>query len=249
MFPLLSGLLSGGASLLGSIFSSQTSASNTQEQLAAQEQMQSQTEQFNASQADLNRQFQEQMSNTAYQRAATDMKAAGLNPILAAGANESTPSGAVASVGTPSVPMPQKTSPLAGLGDAVSKTVSTAIQAKTFEKMTDEIANLRADTARAAAGADLEKAQTATEGERRNLVGNEALDTGFRATVSQLGASNARSVLGMPAWLRDNVVRAGFLGGKVGEALDPVLGLVGSARGVARQLSDNTFRNRYYFGE
>lgn len=54
---------------------------------------------YNSAEAQKNRNWQEMMSNTAYQRAMADMKAAGLNPILAANlGGASTPGGAVGTI-------------------------------------------------------------------------------------------------------------------------------------------------------
>lgn len=50
---------------------------------------------WEAGQAELQRIYQTEMSNTAFQRAVKDLKAAGINPILAAGSSASAPIGAM----------------------------------------------------------------------------------------------------------------------------------------------------------
>lgn len=75
-----------------------------EKQISANESMWKKSADYNSAEAALQRAWQEEMSNTAYQRAVKDMKAAGINPILAAmngGANFG--SGAAASIGSTTV--------------------------------------------------------------------------------------------------------------------------------------------------
>lgn len=59
---------------------------------------------YNSAEAQANRDWQEKMSNTAYQRAVKDMRAAGINPILAAmNGGASTPGGGAGTIGAASM--------------------------------------------------------------------------------------------------------------------------------------------------
>ncbi|QXP08098.1 MAG: DNA pilot protein [Arizlama microvirus] len=76
---------------------------------------------FNRAEAVKNREYQTEMSNTQHQRTMTDLRKAGLNPMLAMGATNSSPSGASASSGSSAAMLNQKPD--------FSRAVSTAIEA------------------------------------------------------------------------------------------------------------------------
>jgi hypothetical protein len=96
---------------------------------------------WEAGQAEVNRQFQERMSNTSFQRMTKDMEAAGLNPLLALGGGSSTPTGA-----TPGGA--QGSAVQARIEDAGSKAISSALGAKQLrydiKKQAQEIKNMEA---------------------------------------------------------------------------------------------------------
>lgn len=88
---ILGGLLGGAGSLFGGMMSNSANANATAATNATQMQL-----------AQMQMDFQERMSNTAYQRATADMRAAGINPMLAATmGGASTPMGAQASLTAP----------------------------------------------------------------------------------------------------------------------------------------------------
>lgn len=147
--PIIGAGISAIGSLAGGALSSAGTASQNQANAATSWQM----AQFNAQEAAKNRDFQERMSNTAYQRAMADMRAAGLNPILAyqqGGAG--TPSGSSAS-GT----APHFENAMEGLGRGAT---SASGAARNFY----DLQQIKASTANTVTQADLNKANETLSG-------------------------------------------------------------------------------------
>lgn len=110
-------IISAGAQLAGGLLASRSARQLNDQNIA-----------FTREQMD----FQERMSNTAYQRAMADMRRAGLNPILAyKQGGASSPAGAV----------PQLVSEDAGLAASIPESVSSAYQRKIQDQ---ELENLKA---------------------------------------------------------------------------------------------------------
>lgn len=240
MFPLLGGLISGGIGAISSMF-------NTSQNNANAQQMQQQAEAFNQQQTQQQEAFQTQMSNTAYQRASADMKAAGLNPMMMANGsmNASTPSG-----GSSTIQPAQKTSAAGGIGSALQSVVPTAVALKTADATIDNLvqtnANLKTENLVKQEEIVQKQAGERLTGEQAALTSSERKNVEARLPLIADESQSAKSRLALDPSVRKYADQGAFLGGKASDTIAPISNLVSSARGMHNMFMDRAnFVQRY----
>lgn len=147
---------------------------SAKQQAEANKQLQEMAQNYNAEQAQIERDWQENMSNTAQQRAVEDAKKAGVNPVLMAGAGASSGSGAVATSPGGSTGAGVGSNPIQSIAELIKAVNNTA-------KTNAEVDNINQDTKNKKQ--ENENGGTGGTGVTRTLdwVGNKISKTSARA--------------------------------------------------------------------
>lgn len=174
-----SGLISSGIDLFGNLIQGRQQQQNAQSQFWYNLALQQQSQLWN-----------KQMADTQYQRSVADLKAAGLNPILAAGGFS--PAGG--SAGGASVSQADSTNPTEGVA---STAMQAAQVAASLKKLDVDIDKVKADT-------KLSTEMTHTEKDKQT---NIAHDTHLKN--SQIAETNARGQSAQQSADREKIVGPG----------------------------------------
>lgn len=185
--------------------------------------LQREANQFSAAEALRNRQFQERLSNTAVRRRMADLRAAGINPMLAYASDASTPGGATPTVGAARVE--SETAP------GVSSAMEALIARQNLKLVREQVKRTQAEQRGTAARADREEARNRALGFKRRRDGSIELDLSMpgitdlvQAEISSAKAGAELSELAVPERKAiANMWRAMGERGKVGQTFLPML--------------------------